>query len=50
MSDFPHAETWWWVYSKREVSNDWLVNNLTELKKGALNDAKATEILLVQTE
>ena len=50
MSDFPYAETWWWVHSKREVSNDWLVNNLTELKKGALNDDKATEILLVQTE
>jgi hypothetical protein len=35
MSDFPHAETWWWVHSPREVSNEWLVNNLTELKKGA---------------
>ena len=32
MSDFPHAETWWWVHAKREVSNDWLVNSLTELK------------------
>jgi hypothetical protein len=33
MSDFPHAETWWWVYSKGEVSDDWIVNNLTELQK-----------------
>jgi len=35
MDDFPYAETWWWVHSPREVSNEWLVNNLTELKKGA---------------
>jgi|APSaa5957512535_1039671.scaffolds.fasta_scaffold35583_2 radical SAM superfamily enzyme YgiQ (UPF0313 family) len=48
MSDFPHAETWWWVHSKREISDDWIVSNLTEIKKGAFNVDKPTEILLEQ--
>jgi radical SAM superfamily enzyme YgiQ (UPF0313 family) len=31
MKDFPHAETWWWVNSSREVSNDWVVECLSKL-------------------
>ena len=50
MSDFPHAETWWWVYSKTEVSDDWIVSNLTEIKNGAIKVDKPTEILLAQAE
>ena len=29
--DFPHAETWWWAWSKREISHDWLVECLDNL-------------------
>lgn len=32
MPDFPYAETWWWVHSSREVSNEWLINCLSDLK------------------
>ena len=33
MPDFPYAETWWWVHSSREISNEWLVNCLSNLGK-----------------
>ena len=50
MTDFPHAEAWWWVHSKREISDDWIVSNLTEIKNGAIKVDKPTEILLAQEE
>ena len=31
--DFPYAETWWWVHSSKEISNEWLVNCLSKLEK-----------------
>ena len=31
MKDFPYAETWWWVHSAKEVSNEWLVDCHTQL-------------------
>ena len=33
MPDFPYAETWWWVHSSREISNEWLINCLSNLEK-----------------
>ena len=33
MPDFPYAETWWWVHSSREISNEWLVDCLSNLEK-----------------
>ena len=33
MPDFPYAETWWWVHSTKEVSNEWLVDCLSNLDK-----------------
>ena len=35
MPDFPYAETWWWAYSSREISNEWLVNCLSKLERPA---------------
>ena len=33
MPDFPYAETWWWVHSSREISNEWLIDCLSNLEK-----------------
>lgn len=33
MPDFPYSETWWWVHSSREVSNEWLIDCLSKLEK-----------------
>ena len=33
MPDFPYAETWWWVHSSREISNEWLIDCLSNLDK-----------------
>ena len=33
MPDFPYAETWWWVHSPREISNEWLIKCLSDLMK-----------------
>ena len=33
MPDFPYAETWWWAHSSREVSNEWLIDCLSNLEK-----------------
>lgn len=30
--DFPFAETWWWNFSRHEISNEWLKNYLSKLK------------------
>ncbi len=30
--DFPCAETWWWIKSKREISNSWILKFLSELR------------------
>lgn len=30
--EFPYAETWWWVHSVREISNEWLLNCLNNLE------------------
>lgn len=27
-ADFPYAETWWWVWSRVEISNDWITQCL----------------------
>ena len=29
--DFPYAETWWWNHASHEISNDWIVNFLSDL-------------------
>ena len=39
--DFPYAETWWWVWSKREIPHDWLVECLNNL---TLTEGKQTVI------
>ena len=31
MDDFPYAETWWWNHASHEISNDWIVNFLSDL-------------------
>ena len=36
MSDFPYAETWWWVHSSREISNEWLINCLSKLEEKSI--------------
>ena len=33
MPDFPYAETWWWVHSSREITNEWLIDCLSNLEK-----------------
>jgi len=33
MPDFPYAETWWWVHSSREITNEWLIDCLSNSKK-----------------
>ena len=33
MPDFPYAETWWWAYSSREISNEWLIDCLSKFKE-----------------
>ena len=33
MPDFPYAETWWWAYSSREISNEWLIDCLSNFKE-----------------
>ena len=33
MPDFPFAETWWWAHSSREISNEWLIDCLSNLEK-----------------
>ena len=39
--DFPYAETWWWVWSKREIPHDWIVECLDNL---TLTEGKQTVI------
>ena len=29
MPDFPYAERWWWYHSSREITNEWLVDCLS---------------------
>ena len=36
MPDFPYAETWWWVHSSREISNEWLINCLSKLEEKSI--------------
>ncbi len=33
LPDFPYAETWWWVHSSREITNEWLIDCLSNSKK-----------------
>ena len=32
MPDFPYAETWWWVHSSREITNEWLIDCLSNFR------------------
>jgi len=40
MDDFPYAETWWWNYSSREISDEWLVDCLTGFMDSVPRDSR----------
>lgn len=29
--DFPYAETWWWIYARREIRDEWILDFLNHL-------------------
>ena len=37
--DFPYAENWWWVSSKREISNKWLIECLDGLSDDDVSES-----------